>query len=86
MPYLLLSTQIRLENGPTIVGDGDIDQDIVNLVGASKVKDMCNDFSHYETPDPVRKVMDTLEKIGYTCIGVTGLGQTAIFTLHKKAE
>jgi len=34
-------------------------------------------------PLPPRKVLNKLETLGYAVIGTTGIGQTAIWTLHK---
>ena len=33
--------------------------------------------------DPPRAVLNRLEELGYSVIGTTGIGQTAIWTLHK---
>ena len=32
---------------------------------------------------PPRKVLNKLETLGYKVVGTTGIGQTAIWTLHK---
>ena len=38
----------------------------------------------YRCPDPPRIVLDKLELRGYHVIGMTGVGQTCIWTLYKK--
>ena len=37
MDYILISTQIRCETGPTVVGDVDSDPEIMGELGAKKV-------------------------------------------------
>ncbi|XP_051941894.1 GTP cyclohydrolase 1 feedback regulatory protein isoform X1 [Hippocampus zosterae] len=44
MPYILVSTQIRLENGPTNVGDEYSDPDVMNYLGARKTTMLGNNF------------------------------------------
>ena len=34
MPYILISTTIRLETGPTVVGDENSNKEIMNYLGA----------------------------------------------------
>ena len=38
----------------------------------------------YRCPDPPRIVLDKLELRGYHVIGMTGVGQTCIWTLYKE--
>jgi len=65
MPYILISTQIRLENGPTIVGDANSDLEIMTYLGAKLVQHLGNNFAEYNCAEPPRVVLDKLEKIGY---------------------
>ncbi|XP_078089639.1 GTP cyclohydrolase 1 feedback regulatory protein isoform X2 [Mustelus asterias] len=44
MPYVLISTQIRLETGPTIVGDEHSDEDLMNYLGAEKTTALGNNL------------------------------------------
>ncbi|CAF0924550.1 unnamed protein product [Adineta steineri] len=83
MPHLLMSTRIRLEPGPTIVGDERADPEIMNYLGATLCHEKCNDYSEYRTEDCARIVLDKLEKIGFRVISMTGIGQTCIWLLHK---
>ncbi|KAJ8290408.1 hypothetical protein GJAV_G00012420 [Gymnothorax javanicus] len=84
MPYILISTQIRLETGPTMVGDENSDPVIMNYLGARKTTMLGNNFSEYHVDDPPRIVLDKLEKIGYRVQNMTGVGQTLVWCLHKE--
>lgn len=86
MPYILVSTQIRLENGPTIVGDEWNDVELMEYLGASLCKQLGNNYLEYRTPDPPRIVLNKLEVKGYSMTGMTGVGQTCIWTMYKPAE
>uniref|UniRef100_A0AAZ3PTB9 GTP cyclohydrolase 1 feedback regulatory protein n=1 Tax=Oncorhynchus tshawytscha TaxID=74940 RepID=A0AAZ3PTB9_ONCTS len=44
MPYVLVSTQIRLETGPTMVGDEYSDPAIMNYLGARKTTMLGNNL------------------------------------------
>ncbi|KAG7466328.1 hypothetical protein MATL_G00163790 [Megalops atlanticus] len=85
MPYVLISTQIRLETGPTMVGDEYSDPAIMNYLGARKTTILGNNFSEYHVDEPPRLVLDKLEKIGYRVVNMTGVGQTLVWCLHKEA-
>ncbi|KAG7461251.1 hypothetical protein MATL_G00208070 [Megalops atlanticus] len=84
MPYILISTQIRLETGPTIVGDEYSDPDVMNYLGARKTTMLGNNFSEYHVDDPPRVILNKLELIGYRVVGMTGMGQTLAWCLHKE--
>lgn len=43
MPHLLISTKIRLEPGPTVVGDERADPTIMEYIGAKLYHEKCND-------------------------------------------
>ncbi|XP_059809134.1 GTP cyclohydrolase 1 feedback regulatory protein [Hypanus sabinus] len=83
MPYVLISTQIRLETGPTIVGDENSDVNLMNYLGAEKTTVLGNNFSEYRVKYPPRVVLDKLEVLGYHVISMTGVGQTLVWCLHK---
>ncbi|GAB6021818.1 hypothetical protein CHUAL_004392 [Chamberlinius hualienensis] len=78
MPYLLVSTQVRLESGPTNLGDESVDPQVVSHLQAKLVKD-----SHYVVAKPPRIVLNELEKIGFKVVTSCGVGQTCVWTLHK---
>ncbi|CAF0953759.1 unnamed protein product [Rotaria magnacalcarata] len=84
MPHLLISTKIRLEPGPTVVGDENADPEIMAQLGAKLVREKCNSYAEYRTDDCARIVLDKLEKIGYRVISMAGIGQTCIWLLHKE--
>ncbi len=42
MPHLLISTKIRLEPGPTIVGDERADLEVMEYLGAKLFHEKCN--------------------------------------------
>jgi len=44
MPHLLISTKIRLEPGPTIVGDERADPEIMTYLGAQLIHEKCNNL------------------------------------------
>ncbi|XP_029454436.1 GTP cyclohydrolase 1 feedback regulatory protein [Rhinatrema bivittatum] len=84
MPYLLISTQIRMETGPTVVGDELSDPILMAHLGASKRQVLGNNFSEYCVNEPPRCVLDKLEVLGYRVLTMTGVGQTLVWCLHKE--
>ncbi|KAK6479184.1 UNVERIFIED_CONTAM: hypothetical protein FKN15_012989 [Acipenser sinensis] len=83
MPYVLISTQIRLETGPTMVGDEYSDSALMNYLGARKTTMLGNNFSEYHVDEPPRLILDKLEQAGYRVVSMTGVGQTLVWCLHK---
>ncbi|XP_063080122.1 GTP cyclohydrolase 1 feedback regulatory protein [Engraulis encrasicolus] len=83
MPYMLISTQIRLENGPTLVGDEYSDPDTMTYLGARKKVVLGNNFAEYHVDDPPRVILDKLEQLGFRVVSMTGVGQTLVWCLHK---
>jgi len=84
MPYIIISTQIRLDVGPTFVGDEKSDPELMEKLDASLIKQLGNDFAQYKTEHGPRVVMDKLETLGFKLITMTGVGQTCIWTMHKE--
>ncbi|CAF4048660.1 unnamed protein product [Rotaria magnacalcarata] len=76
-------TKVRLESGPTVVGDEQTDPELMAYLGAKCFHEKCNNFSEYRTDDCARVVLDKLEKLGYCVRSMTGIGQTCIWLLHK---
>lgn len=83
MPYILISTQIRLESGPTIVGDEKSDPELMAYLGAEMQKPLGQNYPDYRTADPPRLVLDKLDQRGYRLVSACGIGQTVIWTLYK---
>ncbi|XP_064281823.1 GTP cyclohydrolase 1 feedback regulatory protein [Passer domesticus] len=84
MPYLLISTQIRLEAGPTMVGDEHSDPHLMSILGATKRSTLGNNFCEYYVNDAPRLVLDKLESLGYRVVSMTGVGQTLVWCLHRE--
>nr|CCC86614.1 GTP-cyclohydrolase feedback regulatory protein [Teladorsagia circumcincta] len=84
MPYMLISTQIRLEVGPTFVGDGESDKELMARLRANPSRQLGNEFVEYVTALAPRQVLDLLEKEGWKVVGMAGIGQTCAWTLHKE--
>ncbi|CAD6195189.1 unnamed protein product [Caenorhabditis auriculariae] len=84
MPYLLISTQIRMECGPTFVGDGQSDIELMERLNAKLSKQLGNEFQEYVTPLPPRMVLNQLETEGWKVIGMAGIGQTCAWTLYRE--
>ncbi|XP_022101313.1 GTP cyclohydrolase 1 feedback regulatory protein-like isoform X3 [Acanthaster planci] len=84
MPYVFVSTQIRLECGPTICGDEQSDPELMHYLGATLTKQFGNNFKEWRTDLLPRVVLDRLEAKGYRVISATGMGQTMVWTMHKK--
>ncbi|XP_032963399.1 GTP cyclohydrolase 1 feedback regulatory protein isoform X2 [Rhinolophus ferrumequinum] len=52
MPYLLISTQIRMEAGPTMVGDEYSDPELMRHLGASKRSVLGNNLAQGQSQVP----------------------------------
>ncbi|OCT66396.1 GTP cyclohydrolase 1 feedback regulatory protein [Xenopus laevis] len=84
MPYVLISTQIRMETGPTIVGDEFSDIQLMAQLEADKRTVLGNNFSEYYVNEPPHVTLNKLEKLGYRVVSMTGVGQTLVWCLHKE--
>ena len=83
MPYILVTTQIRLEKGPCIVGDEKSDPEIMKYLEAEQQREKGQFFKVWESKLVPRQVLNKLEAIGYSVVTTTGIGQTFVVTLHK---
>ncbi|RUS84964.1 hypothetical protein EGW08_007275 [Elysia chlorotica] len=86
MPYIIISIQVRLDVGPTFVGDEWSDPELMEFLNASLIKQLGNNYAQYKTDLPPRQVMDRLETKGFKLVAMTGVGQTCIWTMHKEAS
>ncbi|KAI3415859.1 hypothetical protein GPALN_005429 [Globodera pallida] len=82
--HLLISTQIRCETGPTVVGDMDSDPKMMAFLDAQKVYRFGNTFPEFITEWPPRKVLDRLSELGFSICGMAGTGQTMIWTMKRE--
>lgn len=80
--YVLVSTQIRIENGPTIIGDADSDPQMMSLFDAKLESRMGNNFAEFVTSWPPRKVLNKFASFGYRVVCMAGIGQTCVWTLE----
>ncbi|OQR83414.1 GTP cyclohydrolase 1 feedback regulatory-like protein [Achlya hypogyna] len=81
--FLLVSTEVTVTTGPTIVGDETSDADLMKTLGARLVQAKCQTYKHYAVAAPPRAVLDQLERLGFELKGMSGLGQSLVWTLHK---
>ncbi|VDO71294.1 unnamed protein product [Heligmosomoides polygyrus] len=96
MPYLLISTQIRLEIGPTFVGDSESDQALMERLQAKPSRQLGNEFVEYMTSLTPRQVLNILEKEGWKVVQTATLvklaaggflvGSTALYLAQKSVQ
>ncbi|KAI6171771.1 GTP cyclohydrolase 1 feedback regulatory protein [Aphelenchoides besseyi] len=87
--YILVSTQIRCETGPCVVGDEESDPVLMATVDGSLVSRLGNTYSEYVTQWPVRRVLNRLAQSGFRVIAMSGIGQTwlvSIWTLGRECK
>jgi len=86
MPHILVTTQIRLEVGPCIVGDEKSDPELMKFLKAEVRRETGQFFKIWETKLLPREVLDLLEIRGYKIVSTTGIGQTYVVALQKPLE
>ncbi|VDM58247.1 unnamed protein product [Angiostrongylus costaricensis] len=96
MPYMLISTQIRLEVGPTFVGDGYSDKGLMEKLRAKPSQQLGNEFVEYMTALAPRQVLDILESEGWKVVQTSTLvkiaaggfliGSTALYLAQKSLQ
>ncbi|KJH47950.1 putative GTP cyclohydrolase I feedback regulatory protein [Dictyocaulus viviparus] len=77
MPYMLISTQIRLEVGPTFVGDSNSDKELMERLWAKPSQQLGNEFVEYMTPLAPRQVLNILENEGWKVVQTSTLVKIA---------
>nr|XP_045612157.1 GTP cyclohydrolase 1 feedback regulatory protein-like [Procambarus clarkii]XP_045612158.1 GTP cyclohydrolase 1 feedback regulatory protein-like [Procambarus clarkii] len=82
MPYLLISTQLKLDTGPTYVGDSESDLELMNYLQAEVITEPTSKSFSYSTKLVPRKVLNLLEVRGWQVVSSASIGQTCIWTLH----
>ncbi|XP_063603593.1 GTP cyclohydrolase 1 feedback regulatory protein-like isoform X2 [Penaeus indicus] len=83
MPYMLVSKSLRLDCGPTIVGDSDSDPDLMFILKADALKDPFTKIVSYTTKLAPRRVLNLLEEKGWSVVSSAGFGETCVWTLHR---
>ncbi|XP_072720865.1 GTP cyclohydrolase 1 feedback regulatory protein isoform X2 [Ciconia boyciana] len=88
MPYLLISTQIRMEGGN---GEKKANRQAGRSLvtdAAAVVEDVLSHAAQtnweYYVNDAPRIVLNKLESCGYRVVSMTGVGQTLVWCLHKE--
>lgn len=85
MPYMLVSKSMRLDSGPTVVGDGDIDPDLMSFLKAERKEERLTRIVTYTTKLAPRCVLNLLEKKGWSVVSSAGFAEKCVWTLHKDA-
>lgn len=75
--------ECKVDCGPTVVGDGDIDPDLMSFLNAKRREDRLTKIVTYTTDLAPRCVLNLLEKKGWSVVSSTGFEQTCVWTLHK---
>ncbi|KAK0407938.1 hypothetical protein QR680_003683 [Steinernema hermaphroditum] len=84
--YVLISTQTRLECGPTMVGDADSDPELMYFLEAKKVVRLGNRYAEYVTDLHPRIVLNRLGERGFRVVGMAGIGQTCVWTCVRDPQ
>lgn len=81
---LILTTEINVRTGPTIVGKENSDPELMKLLHA-KISPSNSALGElfYESPDDISTVMCRAKRLGYKIVSTTGLGQTFIVVMEK---
>ncbi|CAK4086797.1 unnamed protein product [Aphanomyces euteiches] len=99
MPFVIVSCDVTVSTGPTIVGDEASDETLMESLGASLVQAKCQTYKyslhlkdiraqpdgtrHFVAPHAPRLVMDELEREGFQLVGASGVGQTIVWTFSR---
>ena len=82
--FLILTTEINVRTGPTIVGKEDSDPELMKQLNARlKQSTSALGSQFYETDETISTVMCRAKRLGYKLASTTGLGQTFIVVMEK---
>ncbi|XP_071552347.1 GTP cyclohydrolase 1 feedback regulatory protein-like [Panulirus ornatus] len=84
MPYMIISTQFRLDDGPTYVGDSMSDPTLMSYLKAEKIYEQTSSTFSYQTKLVPREILNMLEAKGWRLVSSSGIGQTCIWTLYQE--
>ncbi|KAK3888712.1 hypothetical protein Pcinc_007246 [Petrolisthes cinctipes] len=73
MPYMIISTEIRMDTGPTYVGDHKSDPELMAYLEADLIQDPIQSNSCYRTRLLPRQVLNLLEAKGWKVLCSTGI-------------
>ncbi|ETV77118.1 hypothetical protein H257_09012 [Aphanomyces astaci] len=81
--FILVTCELTTSTGPTVVGDATSDVVLMESLGASLVQGKCQSYRHYVTPWAPRLVLDELNRQGFEFKGMSGIGQTLVWTFCR---
>ena len=85
--YLILTTEINMRTGPTLVGKEGNSQELMEKLGATlKESNSSLGKTFWESPKEVSEVMHRAKQLGYKLISTTGLGQTFIVVMELQTK
>ena len=81
--YLILTTELNVRTGPTIVGKEGSFKDVMEKLGG-ELKDSKSTLGQFfwESPHDIGEVMQKAKQLGYKLTSTTGLGQTFIAVME----
>jgi hypothetical protein len=85
--YLILTTEINVRTGPTIIGKEGSNQELMEKLGASrKQSNSAIGKTFWESPLDISHVMHEANRLGYKLNSTTGLGQTFIVVMERNRD
>ena len=85
--YLILTTELNVRTGPTIVGKEGSHKDVMEKLGGElKNSKSALGKVFWESPHDIGEVMQKAKQLGYKLISTTGLGQTFIAVMELQNE
>ena len=85
--FLILTTEINVRTGPTIVGNKKTSGELMEKLGASlKQSNSALGNTFWECAQDISQVMQSAKRLGYTMVSSTGLGQTFIVVMELQTK